>query len=972
MKTHLQNKLLELSLFEIEESFIIKDYSELIFSLNSIDKKKKLKYLYTHRKNIEKILYDEDQVLIIDNNTIDKNDNLYNYFYLYEIINNNKDIINYKYDFELVNELYKRVTKEERDLRKFILNILLYSILYNFEQSYDPNSSSEEDNDKYEQIYNSIDEFMKKQHHLLNKYNLNLDLLNYKSFKIEHIYVEIIISLIRNKKLENFECVKDLEQLDITNIDLTHEMFIGLKKEFDENSNKKYIADYKFKNNEDLFNEKFINFYYILFTYIFKNQFYIFNIKFLNEERKSLKKIVKDNNVFSRIENLSNNSLKEKISNALKIFLDSYCIILKSKRTKIKRRNITKQNINYNNLISKNKDFFYKNLHKKKLTKEEEEKIKYETFLDIVSNNKINITLIPENDEEDRKIMIEFESNDISNFSEYQFNKCRKYFSKDKTSEGYKIFKYLDDFLERLKNEYKNDLTLLIQLKINKTNINEFESIYSFNNIKSYKDFNFEPQSFPFFIEEINCEKYSKVKKIKIDEISEDEIYVMKRKTYDDYTRIYHREIKNHEYKILYFKRVIGNHNENGRYNSATFIKEFSHLWYSFISGGTDKTLKLYNRDFYEYKVNLWNEIRFTNIIHAKNIKKENNDNLYFYACTNREIILYNLDYGNFQSNIISSTAGNVKYNNLIQIKNGKNYNLVIAGNFGVLYITNENKQFYHNINKLKILKGKEYMGLIQINKNLIALTSNKAISGGEDILVIFDLENLITVKEIKGRSFIASPNGLAFLIPESLNEEEKDESKEEEKYLICACKKYFKDQDNGILLINMNDNKYNSKFYNTRDFEVHCFCQIMEPSYKKIRINDFENEISPTNFFLVGGFDTIKREGLIKLYKLIGDTNQKEIKFLQDIEFQKDFIEKEEEMDNEQEQEQNSEISIFLDQTYISFSNKINDTENEVFHGFEGAISSIIQSISSWNILVSCYDGKISLLSKINLEMYD
>ena len=91
----------------------------------------------------------------------------------------------------------------------------------------------------------------------------------------------------------------------------------------------------------------------------------------------------------------------------------------------------------------------------------------------------------------------------------------------------------------------------------------------------------------------------------------------------------------------------------------------------------------------------------------------------------------------------------------------------------------------------------------------------------------------------------------------------------------------------------------------------------------------------------------------------------------MQDIEFQKDFIEKEEEMDNEQEQEQNSEISIFLDHTYISFSNKINVTKNEVFHGFEGAISSIIQSISSWNILVSCYDGKISLLSKINLEMY-
>ena len=118
MKTHLQNKLLEFSLFEIEEPFIIKDYSELIFSLNSIDKKMKLKYLYTHRKNIEKILYVEDQNLKIDNDTIDKNDNISNYFFLYEIINSDKDIINYKYDFEFVKELYNKITNEKKDLRK--------------------------------------------------------------------------------------------------------------------------------------------------------------------------------------------------------------------------------------------------------------------------------------------------------------------------------------------------------------------------------------------------------------------------------------------------------------------------------------------------------------------------------------------------------------------------------------------------------------------------------------------------------------------------------------------------------------------------------------------------------------------------------------------------------------------------------------------------------------------------------------
>ena len=90
--------------------------------------------------------------------------------------------------------------------------------MYNFEQSNDSDSSSEEDKNKYEQIYNYIDEFMKKQQPLLQEYNLKLDLLNYKSLKIDKIYAEIIISLIRNKKLENYECVKDLEQLDIKNI----------------------------------------------------------------------------------------------------------------------------------------------------------------------------------------------------------------------------------------------------------------------------------------------------------------------------------------------------------------------------------------------------------------------------------------------------------------------------------------------------------------------------------------------------------------------------------------------------------------------------------------------------------------------------------------------------------------------------------------------------------------------------------
>ena len=442
------------------------------------------------------------------------------------------------------------------------------------------------------------------------------------------------------------------------------------------------------------------------------------------------------------------------------------------------------------------------------------------------------------------------------------------------------------------------------------------------------------------------------------------------------------KKIKNHEYKILFFKKVIGNHNDNGEHNSATFIKEFSHLNYRFISGGTDKSLKLYNRDFYEHKIPFKSPEMLGSIIQAKNIKKENDVDLFFYACTKKEIFLYNLHDGNFQSKFIPSTIDNVTCNTLIQIEKEDKDILVIAGKGGALYINNARNIFYNNssIDKTKILKDNQYMGLIQINENLIALTSNKILPRGEDKLVILNLENSLILKEIKNKSFIASSNGLAILIPEYISkeeekEEEEEEEEEDEKYLICACKKYSKNQENGILFVNLNDN-YNNKFYNTGDFEVYCFCQIMEKSSSNVKvINNFEDITLPTDFFLVGGFDKIKGEGLIKLYKLIGDTNKKEIEFLQDIEFQKYFKPEKEEIEKEEiEKEEIEKVNSINqdDTTYTIFTdNKNNNIENEIFYGFNGAISSIIQSTSSGNILVSCYDGKVNLFSEINIELY-
>ena len=52
-----------------------------------------------------------------------------------------------------------------------------------------------------------------------------------------------------------------------------------------------------------------------------------------------------------------------------------------------------------------------------------------------------------------------------------------------------------------------------------------------------------------------------------------------------------------------------------------------------------------------------------------------------------------------------------------------------------------------------------------------------------------------------------------------------------ENKVLLCACKKYIKDQKNGILLVNpqLGENKeIKNPFYDTGDYEVYCICPIL------------------------------------------------------------------------------------------------------------------------------------------------
>jgi hypothetical protein len=99
---------------------------------------------------------------------------------------------------------------------------------------------------------------------------------------------------------------------------------------------KDYIDYYKFKNIDDLFNEKNANFYFILIKYIFKNNIYIYNINFLFNAKKSILELLdKDyititNALLLKTSEKDKESLNFKIKTILNTFLDSKYYATKS------------------------------------------------------------------------------------------------------------------------------------------------------------------------------------------------------------------------------------------------------------------------------------------------------------------------------------------------------------------------------------------------------------------------------------------------------------------------------------------------------------------------------------------------------------------------------------------------------------------------------------------------------------------
>ena len=790
----------------ISKISVISKYSE-IESLSKLKNLKKYEYFYLNKFNIHNILYETENIVKVHSNV--EEENFTKLFYLILLIKDQECYTNYIYPVEYIknaNNMRKKI-QNENALKSFILSMIIMELINNYK------TSDDYYDEKYENELNEIYEENKKirdEKNLLKQYNFDFDLSNeeIKHTNLEAIYAKIIISLLKEEKLEDNEfSEKVFTELNLEEINITEKIFKELLIIF--NRNEKYIQKYTITKIEDLYNEQNIKFYKNLFKFVFKNKFYIYNIPFLLKARNTLLKAIKNESFDS-----SKLDKNENFIFVIKTFFDSSYfdkyIVFKNKKLDEKKNEDIKRNINYQIIDSD------------------------ETFNDNLENSESN------NNESDLSKGLEGIKEENNSTVE-----C------DKGKKNKIIYKPIND-----------------------------DTIYNQNNKSNNKN---------------DAESNTTI--IYNSELQKEFVY-----------------FNDSDFYLLDYIDKIGKHKR-----SADFLLEASNGCY--ISGGQDSDLFIYNNNFHKLneiqsKEMITNISELVNVVKNEITKKE----IDLIACNSANISLLSLNEAKLEPKVKKINMFDMHPTDCIEIK--KNKHIIVTKN-GLYQITDMFSKIIST--KSNFINKGIYKNGIKINKKMIAVTSNSILTGGENKISFYNFLSQKIVKEIKGYSFVTSPNGL------TLMSGEKDPyEKNEDKTLLCACKKYKTGQKNGILVVN--NESLQEFFYNTGNFEVNCFCPLFRKKNNNNLIFFRDEKLIETDYFLVGGYYKKKGKGIIKLFKLNRNQNNRNtIEFVQDICIKK----------------------------------------KKSFNGFNYPISCIKQSTQNGKIIASCLDGSVYLFSEPNLEVY-
>ena len=935
------------------------------------------RFFYFNIEKIHKILYDEEEKISVD---IGKEKGISFCYFLNLLITNDTTIVNYSYSINLIKEL-NELQKNNKDkiYKKLILSKIIIDLINNYKKDDIYKEEEEETLNKIEKdnkniLEKNVNSFTEMDFEL-SKNDLGLD----------DIYMKLIISLLKSNKFNDNEYMIDImEQLDFENINVTkkmyEELFIFLK-----NSEKFKILD---KN--DFIPEEIINFYYILFKYILKDPIYIYNIEILLISRKNLLKLLKNNEKESIINKLKDDNTKEKFLYIFDFITDSK--YYRDYKPKKNNKSSTIKTAS-TNIISNLNSYFHK-----KTKKELQENSKYNS---VMKQSKNNIVLKPKKKKysfDDNKYIAEKNkekksqsNNNLTSLS---------YFNNEKQSEvsfvNLDSIKNISNSFTSIKIYLENILKnlqypIIINVISKELHLEEKEKEINFNyyreKINSYQKED--------LVEKDDIIVYDSIKKLGefINKIKEEiksitEIFdninielTLNFTAKEDKGKGNYKNITcKYDIKTTSFRLNQNYQDEdilNNENNIANFKSLFNNIKGSLSSirisnnSSSNQTLKDINNNL---KVCTVKKIGYHK--HGANYIKQLKNNL-LVSGDNKTIFFYDVNSykkvhdENIENDYVCEFEDNNKTNNLnlvicsdsinkikiLSIKNNNNFydyrqetlrgemKTRVCFKFGKEFILADDKDLYliydllstqvQNKEKRNNINKSFWTG-IKINSELIALTSNENIPNGEDKIMFYNYRSKRDISSIENYSFALSHNNLA-LMPKDINKSQK--------ILLCACKKYNEKQKNGILLLilNLENNKFeilSSKFYETQNLEIYCFCPIYLFEKNNIIFQNKQDNISEeTTYFLVGGFNQVNKKGFVQLYKV------------------------------------NYNNKIF-ENTEIVF---VRDLENELNNnvelincgGFKNKITCITQQITSEaiNLLITCFDGNVFLITYKKLE---
>ena len=814
-----------------------------LININSLEKLYEIdildiiKSIYYNKNSIHQYLYENEEFINITSDSDEKLTKLSFLFYLSLLIADNINIVNYNYKFIYIKNIDEQQNQNQNKFNKVLLSKIILELINDYKGLDNTVNNYENELKKIETANEKI---IKDNINIFNKLGLKWSDKDIKSKKIDEIYSDIIISLIKIIKLRDYEYIYNIIfQLDLESIDITKKMFDKINNFF-ENEDKEYnIIEYYISKNEDLYDNKKINFYYILLKYILKNSIFIYQINFLLITRKFLIKLIKSK-TFDIEKLYENNTNKRKIEFIIKTIIDSDYFMYKYIKLKDKKNELNDdQENNEDNKINNDE---VNNFNKEQKDDEIDRKIKKIEYKNILTTSSPNNGTIHSNNNS-------------------QINSSNN-----------------NDAINLLKQN-------IFPLKTDNNENNE--------NNEEYLDIN-PSSSIPNRIQTEKKEKY----------------YIL------EYSK-----------NLPFFNNTI-NQKET---HTVDFIKQLDEY---FVFGGTRNTLKVYDKDLKKIAyIGLKEQVN--NILEYN--ENKNNKFLNILVCCKNNIYLYSL---NIENKNYQEPQTHKSLNSLFLFSADNNYYINCCKN----KVIKLNKLFIKNekILEIEIIKNETMKSVIKIKDNIIVFKSNKIISKGKNKLTFLNFKSNAKIKtnpEIKEEYSFVFTNGGLLVLPS-----DNEELNYKDKVLLCACKKYFKNQKNGILLINIkldekiiNDNSININyfFYDTGNFEVYCFCPINE-IIKSKNILTQNNRMKSIDYFLVGGFEKSKCKGMIKIYKIhYGKIYENtKIEFIQDVDFNK----------------------------------------NNIFKGFKGPVISIAQSSFHDNIiLVSCWDENESIYSfkKLNIEYY-